>query len=193
MKDNLKGFTWKHIFAHTFIIIAISAVVIYVISGDVCASRSDYISGVGSAASVYAIAITLWQLRQVKRVAQAAKDAAQQKTEEIERFLTYADIEKHIEKCNSIYSSINGEQYEAAAMKLDDIRHFLIEMRERETGNVDVSTINKVISDIGNDSVNLRNRWVSNGELDNKVVFKHISKLLNVLSSVAANIKSEQL
>ena len=79
MKDNLKGFTWKHIFAHTLIIIAISAVVIYVISGDVCASRSDYISGVGSAASVYAIAITLWQLRQVKRVAQAAKDAAQQK------------------------------------------------------------------------------------------------------------------
>ena len=46
-------------------------------------------------------------------------------------------------------------------MKLDDIRHLLIEMRElkeRWTGNVDVSTINKVISDIGNDSINLRNR-----------------------------------
>ena len=167
--------------------------VIFVISGDVCASTSDYISGVGSAASVYAIAITLWQLKQVKRVAQAAKDAAQQKMEEIGRFLTYADIEKHIEKCNSIYSSIHGEQYEAAAMKLDEIRHFLIEMRERETGNVDASTINKVISDIGNDSVNLRNQLNSNGDLDINVVFVHISNLLNVLSSVAANIKSEQL
>ena len=66
-------------------------------------------------------------------------------------------------------------------------------LKDGDIINVDVSTINKVISDIGNDSVNLRNRWVSNGELDNKVVFKHISKLLNVLSSVAANIKSEQL
>lgn len=66
MEDNQKGFTWKHIFAHTLIIIAISAVVIYVISRDVYASVSDYISGVGSAASVYAIVITLWQLRQLK-------------------------------------------------------------------------------------------------------------------------------
>lgn len=189
MEDNQKGFTWKHIFAHTLIIIAISAVVIYVISRDVYASVSDYISGVGSAASVYAIAITLWQLRQVKRVAQAAKDAALQKTEEIESFLTYADIERHIEMCNSIYSCINGEQYEAAAMKLDEMRHLLIEKRERCIGSVDVATINKVISDIGNDSVNLRNRWISNGELDNKVVFKHINKLSNVLSDIAANIK----
>ncbi len=193
MEDNQKGFTWKHIFAHTLIIIAISAVVIYVISRDVYASVSDYISGVGSAASVYAIAITLWQLRQVKRVAQAAKDAALQKTEEIESFLTYADIERHIEMCNSIYSCINGEQYEAAAMKLDEMRHLLIEMRERGIGSVDVATINKMISDIGNDSVNLRNRWISNGELDNKVVFKHINKLSNVLSDIAANIKNVQL
>lgn len=193
MEDNQKGFTWKHIFAHTLIIISISAVVIYVISRDVYASVSDYISGVGSAASVYAIAITLWQLRQVKRVAQAAKDAALQKTEEIESFLTYADIERHIEMCNLIYSCINGEQYEAAAMKLDEMRHLLIEKRERCIGSVDVATINKVISDIGNDSVNLRNRWISNGELDNKVVFKHINKLSNVLSDIAANIKNVQL
>ena len=59
MKDNLNGFTWKHIFAHTLAIAAISVAVICVISGDVCATASDYISGVGSAASVYAIAITL--------------------------------------------------------------------------------------------------------------------------------------
>ena len=95
--------------------------------------------------------------------------------------------------CNSIYSSINGEQYEAAAMKLDEMRHLLIEMRERGFVSVDVATINKVISDIGNDSVNLRNNWISNGELDNKVVFKHINKLSNVLSDIAANIKNVQL
>ena len=88
MKDNKKGFTWKHILVHTCVIIAISAVIIYVISRNVYATASDYISGVGSAASVYAIAITLWQLRQVKRVAQAAKNAALQKSKEIESFTT---------------------------------------------------------------------------------------------------------
>lgn len=193
MEDNQKGFTWMHIIVHTLIIIVISVVVIYVISRDVYASAPDYISGVGSAASVYAIAITLWQLRQLKRVAQAAKDAALKKSEEINSFLTYAEIEKHIEMCNSIYSCINGEQYEAAAMKLDEMRHLLIEMRERGTGSVDVATINEMISDIGNDSVNLRNRWKSNEELDNNIVFKNINKLSNVLSEIAANIKSVQL
>lgn len=193
MEDNQQGFTMKHILAHTLIIIVIFTVVIYAISRDVYAGVSDYISGVGSAASVYAIAITLWQLRQVKRVAQAAKDAALKKSEEINSFLTYAEIEKHIEMCNSIYSCINGEQYEAAAMKLDEMRHLLIEMRERGTGSVDVATINEMISDIGNDSVNLRNRWKSNEELDDKVVFKHINKLSNVLSEIAANIKCVQL
>jgi len=193
MEDNQQGFTMKHILAHILIIMVISTVVIYAISRDVYAGVSDYISGVGSAASVYAIAITLWQLRQVKRVAQAAKDAALKKSEEIKSFLTYAEIEKHIEMCNSIYSCINGAQYEAAAMKLDEMRHLLIEMRERGTGSVDVATINEMISDIGNDSVNLRNRWKSNEELDDKVVFKHINKLSNVLSEIAANIKCVQL
>ena len=50
MKDNTGGFTWKHILMHTWVIITISAVIIYVISRDVCATASDYISGVGSAA-----------------------------------------------------------------------------------------------------------------------------------------------
>ena len=74
MEDNQQGFTMKHILAHILIIMVISTVVIYAISRDVYAGVSDYISGVGSAASVYAIAITLWQLRQVKRVATSEKE-----------------------------------------------------------------------------------------------------------------------
>ena len=78
-------------------------------------------------------------------------------------------------------------------MKLDDIRKLLIDLRERKTVCMDVSVVNKLISDIGSDSVNLRNCWISNGKLDNKIIFKHINKLSNELSDIAANIKSEQL
>lgn len=193
MEDNKKGFTWKHILVHTWVIIAISSVIIYVISMDVCATASDYISGVVSAASVYAIAITLWQLRQVKRVAQAAKNAALQKSEEIESFTVYAEIEKHQEMCSSIVSYISGGQYEAAAMKLDIIRKHLIEIREKDWECVDKTTINKNIIEIGNDSLNLRNRWMANAELDIKVVLKHINEVSNVLSDISANLKRERL
>ena len=81
-EESKQKFTWKHVLIHSGIVIAISILTGYVIHQDVRATASDYISGVGSIASIYAIGITFWQLRQVKRVAQAAKDAAQKKSED---------------------------------------------------------------------------------------------------------------
>lgn len=147
----------------------------------------------GSATSVYAIAITLWQLRQVKRVAQAAKDAALKKSEEIDSFVTYANIERHSEMCDSIVSCVSAGQFEAAAMKIDNIRKLLIEIREKSLPYVDKRGINKLISDTGNDVVNLRSRWISNTELDTRVVVKHISKVKTELSDISTNFKRDRI
>lgn len=193
MEEIKQEFTWKHVLIHSGIVIVISALTVYVIYQDVCATTSDYISGVGSVASVYAIGITLWQLRQVKRVAQAAKDAAQKKSEEIAEFTLFAEIARHQEMCSGIVSCIYGEQYEAAAMKLNDIRKLLIEIREKNWDYADKTVLNKLISDIGNDSVNLRNRWMSKADLDTKVVLKHINRVSNVLSDISANLKNKKL
>jgi hypothetical protein len=192
-EESKQKFTWKHVLMHSGIVIAISILTGYVIHQDVCATASDYISGVGSVASIYAIGITLWQLRQVKRVAQAAKDASQKKSEEIVAFTTFAEIARHQEMCSGIVSCIYGEQYEAAAMKLNDIRKLLIEIRERNWDYADKTVLNKLISDIGNDSVNLRNRWMLKTELDTKVVLKHMNRVSNVLSDISANLKNKKL
>ena len=125
MKESKLDFTWKHVLLHSGLVIAISVLIGYVIHQDVCATISDYISGVGGIVSIYAIGITLWQLRQVKRVAQAAKEAAQKKSEESKEFTMFAEVARHQEMCNGIVSCIYGEQYEAAAMKMNDIRILL--------------------------------------------------------------------
>jgi len=193
MKESKLDFTWKHVLLHSGLVIAISVLIGYVIHQDVCATISDYISGVGGVASIYAIGITLWQLRQVKRVAQAAKEAAQKKSEEIKGFTMFAEVARHQEMCNGIVSCIYGEQYEAAAMKMNDIRILLIEIREKNMVHVDKTILNKLISEIGNDSVNLRNRWMSKTELDTKIVLKHINKVSNVLSDISGNLKNVKL
>ena len=193
MKESKLEFTWKHVLMHCGIVIAISILTGYVIHQDVCATASDYISGVGSIASIYAIGITLWQLRQVKRVAQAARDAAQKKSEEIAEFTLFAEVARHQEMCSGIVSCIYGEQYEAAAMKMNDIRKLLIEIRERNLERVDKTVLNKHIIELGNDNVNLQNRWMSNAELDTKVVLKHINKVSNTLSDISANLKNKKL
>jgi hypothetical protein len=178
---------------HSGIVMAISILTGYIIHQDESATASDFISGVGSVASIYAIGITLWQLRQVKRVAKAAKNAAQKKSEEIVAFTIFAEIARHQEMCSGIVSCIYGEQYEAAAMKLNDIRKLLIEIREKKWDYADKTVLNKLISDIGNDSVNLRSRWMSKTELDTKVVLKHINRVSNVLSDISANLKNKKL
>jgi hypothetical protein len=193
MEEIKQEFTWKHVLIHSGIAIAISALTVYVIYQDVCATTSDYISGVGSVASIYAIGITLWQLRQVKRVAQAAKDAAQKKSEEIVDFTLFAEVASHQEMCSGIVSCIYGEQYEAAAMKMNDIRKLFIEIKEKNWEYVDKTVLNKLIIELGNDSVNLQNRWMSNTELDTKVVLKHINKVSNTLSDISANLKNKKL
>lgn len=193
MEESKNEFTWKHVLIHSGIVITISILTGYVINLDACATASDYISGVGSVASIYAIGITLWQLRQVKSVAQAARDAAQNKSKEIVEFTTFAEIARHQEMCSGIVSCIYGEQYEAAAMKLNDIRKLLIEIREKRWDYADKSVLNKLISDIGNDSVNLRSRWMSKTELDTKVVLKHINRVSNLLSDLSANLKNKKL
>ena len=187
---NKKDHPWLFVILHLCVLCLLVGGAIFFIGKDADATISDYISGAGSVASIYAIFITLWQI--IKKTDEL-KEAIDAKTKEISSFLTYADIEKHIEMCNSVYGDIYSSQYEAAAMKLDDIRKLLIDIRERMTVCMDVAVVNRLISDIGNDSVNLRNCWISNGKLDNKIIFKHINELSNELSDMAANIKSEQL
>ena len=187
---NKKGHSWQFVLLYLFFLCLLVGGAIFFISKDAEATISDYISGAGSVASIYAIFITLWQI--IKKTDEL-KEAIDAKTKEISSFLTYADIEKHIEKCNSVYANIYGSQYEAAAMKLDDIRKLLIDIRERMNVCDDVNVVNRLISNIGSDSVNLRNCWISKGKLDNKIIFKHINELSNELSDIAANIKSEQL
>lgn len=52
---------WLTVIKHIIVVTIFMVVVILFIHEDVCATTSDYISGVGSVASVYAIMITLWQ------------------------------------------------------------------------------------------------------------------------------------
>ena len=177
---------------HSSIAIILSTIAVYVISFDALVSKADYLSVIGSVASVYAIIITLWQLRQVKTAALAATEAALKKSVEIDSFITYANIERQLEACGVIASYVSGGQFEAAAIKLDEMRKLLIEMREKEN-HVEIYVLNKAIGDIGNDSVNLRNHWLYNEDLDVKVILKHINTVSNILSDFSANLKSDRL
>lgn len=183
-------FTWKIISLHMIIVGFLSTILVIIINSSDNSSWLDCFSSVGSISSIYGIVLTLWQLNKVKRVAQAAKDAAMSKTKEIEMLTTYSSLQREKEMCNSIVSYINGKQFEAAAIKLDTIREHLIEIITKQSlYEDDIKIIHNIISDIGNDSVNMRKYWMESFELDTCKVIEHIISLSNILAKLFCKIK----
>ncbi len=175
---------------HIILVILLSLLVVYILSRDVCTSPGDYISGVGSVASLYGIAITLWQLKQVKSAANAAKYAVEMKLSEIDSFLTFADTKRHIEICNSINLYLTNNEYEAAAIRLEQLREVLVNLKHsKELGQDDMKSAFIHTLNLGTDIQSLRKQMAGTAKLDVNIVFQHISNVCDFLENVSSKIK----
>lgn len=175
---------------HIILVIILSLIVICVISQDVCPGPGDYISGVGSVASLYGIIITLWQVSQVKKVATASSEAVDRKLGEIDSFMAFADVKRHIEICNSINMYLIAKEYEAAAIKIEQLREVLVNLRQsNELQDDDFKSASSHVLNLGTDLQSLRKHRVGTVKLDSDVLFTHISDVCNFLEEVSSKIK----
>ena len=83
MENNKYSFAWKFIIPHVLIVAFFLMIFVLIMNTFGKTTLLDYFSGIGNIASIYGILLTLWQLNKVKEVAQAARDAAMSKAEEI--------------------------------------------------------------------------------------------------------------
>jgi hypothetical protein len=180
----------QYFIVHIILVIILSLIVICVISQDVCPSPGDYISGVGSVASLYGIIITLWQVSQVKKVATAASEAVDRKLEEIDSFMAFADVKRHIEICNSINVYLTSKEYEAAAIKIEQLREMLVNLKQsNELQDDDFKSASSHILNLGTDSQSIRKHRAGIVKLDSDVLITHISDVCNFLEEVSSKIK----
>lgn len=175
---------------HIILVIILSLIVIYVISQDVCPGPGDYISGVGSVASLYGIIITLWQVSRVKKVATAASEAVDRKLKEIDSFMAFADVKRHIEICNSINVYLTLKEYEAAAIKIEQLREMLVNLRQsNELKDDDFNSASSHLQNLGTDLQSLRKHRSGTVKLNSDVLFTHISDICNFLEEVSSKLK----
>ena len=180
----------KTLLFHIISVIILSIMVIYVISQDVCPGYGDYISGVGSVASLYGVILTLWQVSKVKRVAIAASNAVDKKLEDIDSFMEFADIKRHIEICKSIIVYLTNKEYEAATIRMDQLREVLVNLRQSKDlqGN-DLDLSSSLILNLATDSQSIRKQIVGIAQLDVELVFSHISDVCNYLEELSSKLK----
>ena len=189
-----KDFSLRHVVGHLLIVLILSCVAVFFISEEENATCSDYISGVGSVASVYAILIALWQIRQTRTVAQAAADAAREKSKEIDKFLSFANINRHIEISNSILQYLSSGQYEAAIIKMDQLKELLIDLKENKLiDGDDWKTAHMSIIKLGTDVLSLRKQLSGYNCLDENVIIIHVSNINTFLQEISAKLKKKEL
>lgn len=175
---------------HFIFLSLISLFAVWVIYDDVRSTAIDYLSGLGSIASIYAIIIAWSELKSVKAVAKATKVAVDSKMIEISNFITYADIEKHIEICSNIIAYIKADQYEAAALRLEDLKKALLEIKNNnKIKEKSEFAVQKMVARLGTDITSIRNKWIEGVGLDTTMVLDHVNEVSTFLQDISTKLK----
>ncbi len=179
---------------HIIILLIAFALMVSIIRGDANSTPIDYISGLGSVASIYAIIIALVEIRTVKKTTRETKKAVEKKLDEINNFLSYAEVEKHLEKCTSIAPYLQGEQYEAAALRLEELKKILLEIKNNKafTEKSDYE-ITQMVMRIGSDVKSMRRKWTEQEEIDLGTVYDHVNEVSTFLQEISTKLKNQTL
>lgn len=189
-----KGFSIWFILGHLIVVCILAGVAIYFISKGDNTSTSDYISGAGSVASFYAILLALWQIKQTRSAAQAAAMAANMKSKEIDKFLSFANINRHIEISNSIPPFLAINQFEAAVIKIDQLKELLTELKvSKDLSDDDKKTAINYVFRLGSDISSIRQQMSGYNRLDKDVVINHITDVNTYLQEILAKQKKKEL
>ena len=171
-------------------VLVLSAIVCWAVSSDADSSAIDYISGIGSVASVYAVIIALIEIKSVKKTAKETQDAVKRKMKEVNNLLSYADVEKHVQMCSSINLCLREEQYEAVAMKLEELKKILIEIQNDQSIKEKRGyLIQPMVMRLGTDIVAVRNKWTELTDVDTSKVMEHVNEVATYLQDVSSKIK----
>lgn len=179
---------------HFIILVVLCTIVYYIVHEDGRSTTIDYISGFGSIASIYAIIVAIIELKSVKKTTEETKAAVNNRLKEINHFLSYADVERHVEMCASITPYLQGVQYEAAALRLEELKKILLEIKNNkaftEKSSYDIS---QMVARIGTDITALRSKWTSKEDINSATVITHVIEVSTFLQEISSKLKNQAI
>lgn len=161
---------------------------------DEYSTTIDYMSGVGSVASIYAILLAFIEFRSAKKSAQETKNAIESKIGEINHLLSYADLEKHIEYCSSISLYLESQQYIAVAIRLEELKKILLEVKNnqsiKEKKDYDIQLM---VLRLGSDITAVRDKWKNVVDFDSSKVLEHVNEVSTFLQEISTKLKYQTI
>ena len=168
--------------------VVIFLILCILISWGLWGNWQGIISLIGSVASVQGVFLAFLELRKVKKSAEAVMD----KISEVAKVFSYADVERHIEMCSYVSVCIHSGQYEAAAVRLSDVKKVLTEIK---TCNImpqnRTQNIQDMIRSLGVDIVAIREKIQNNTDVDFHMIQRHVNTVSTYLQEVSAVLKEK--
>lgn len=146
----------------------------------------NIVSCIGSVASIQGVVIGLCELKKVKN----STEVAMAKLAEVGRLFSYADIERHIEMCSYVSLCLQDGQYEAAAIRMTDIKRQLNDIKKSNFATQYRSqNVQELIRNIEVDIEAVRGESRNETGIDLKLIQKHVNNVSTFLQEVSAEIK----
>lgn len=172
----------KMIVTNISIFVILCAVIIWSFWGN----WMNMVSCIGSVASIQGVVIGLCELKKVKN----STEAAMAKLGEVGRLFSYADIERHIEMCSYVSLCLQDGQYEAAAIRMTDIKRQLNDIKKSNlVAQYRCQNVQELIRNIGVDIEAVRGTSRNETGIDLKLIQKHVNNVSTFLQEVSAGIK----
>ena len=92
----------------------------------------NWISIIGSVASLIGLPIAIWQIYKTRRAAEAAKDASLQTQKVISRNLLISDVSTCIKHIEELKSFVRNENYQLALVRVNDLVSQLMQIQEAD-------------------------------------------------------------
>lgn len=150
----------------------------------------DILSILGSIASVVGIAITLYQMREIKLTTKATQIEVKNRMDDIEQFFTYAEIEKSETFSALILSYIRGQEYEAAALKIEEIKKILFNIKNNlKLQNIDNIEIQKCIQNLSIDINSIRAKKMLGTNFNIEIIMFDLGNSNGILQDISTKLK----
>lgn len=156
----------------------------------------NYISVLGSYASLLGILIAYKQIKSVKEISKITKQSVEDNVAEVNQYLSYSEISKTIQVVSEIENYIQVSRCESALIRMKDLKLALIEISSnfrvvKEESNLPM--LKKNITVLGLDINNIYAYITEGVEVDFKVINQNLENIATVLAQLQSELKFRRL
>lgn len=151
----------------------------------------NYISIIGSVASLFGIWVAYLQIKSVRDVAEGTQAAVDSRLSDLNNHLTMVDMSRILSMGKEIQAFLLNSKHEVALIRMRDFKAELVQLKQNENlfNEDQLKRLGVSVQDIGIDIVNLNKNYEKKEQLSTATINEHIENSLTLLSEIEGQLK----